>query len=58
MKDLNAQSKPSLLEKVAVSVGNKLAGIPIEPFACLVFTLHEPEMPDELIVEMANRKDI
>lgn len=58
MKNLNEQSKPSLLERVAVNVGNRLAGIPVEPFGCLMFTLHEPEMSDEIIAEMASREDI
>jgi len=47
-----------LLERVAVNVGNRLAGIPVEPFGCLMFTLHEPEMSDEIIAEMASREDI
>lgn len=58
MKSMNAQGKPSLLERAATSVGNKLSEIPIDPFACLIFVFHEPEMPDELIAEMASKNNI
>lgn len=54
MKGMNEQSKPSLFERVATSVGNKLAGIPIAPFTCVILTFHEPEIPEEIILEMSN----
>ncbi|MCL1878880.1 MAG: hypothetical protein FWF80_08475 [Defluviitaleaceae bacterium] len=50
----NMSEKTSLLERVAVSAGNKLAEIPIDPMQCWAFIFNEPELPDEVIAEMVN----
>lgn len=53
MNNMNAQEKrPGLLERAVVSVGNKLAEIPIDPFQCWAWVLHEPEVTIEIIDEM------
>ena len=45
-----------LLTKVAISIGNRLSSIPVDPLQCWLFTLHEPELPEEILIEMANLK--
>lgn len=54
MKSTNVShdNQQSLLKKVAVNVGSRLADIPIDPFQCWGFALYEPELSNEIIDEM------